>query len=835
MSDLRHPCESWAEPISLAAAGCLSAEEEQAVLRHVESCSDCRERFQQLAQLCGVLAEARVPAGSAEAAIVEQVMSEVACDEPQRRLVGTKAEITQPARRIRSLATWRWIMRSPVSRVAASVIFLLAIGGVTLWFHGGGASPTFANFLQPFLDAKTVTYTMTIEMASLPGGVMKAIPAEMQKDFMNSTTKVMELDASRSRQESEWPGQSETVRIWDGTQGKSLHLEPAEKRATVYHYANLPKDETPADGPVGFVAVFRSALLDARDIPDFKRKSLGEKKIDGRQVVGFRINLPAAVYDLWGDPKTGLPVRIEATQALMPDTKVTMSDFEFNVDLDESLFRVEPPAGYEVTVIQEPTSDGSPADEDDLIELFRCYSELSGGRFPDLLEMMWLNQTVMGQMWLADHLEPQKTEAKRNEEGSEAQGKVQRGMMFTALLSQESDSHYAGKGVSLGAADRPIFWYRPENTKKYRVIYADLSVREADAPPNVPVSPDTHLENDVIEMFRCYSELSDGPFPGSLDVTSILTVFMMKNAAFEFSEEPPKPSAKQEQEMAEALVKLYRGLIFTDLLPKEADSHYAGRDVSLGASDTPIFWYYSKDAKAYRVIYADLSVREAETPPSVPDTQPEDILIDMFLYYSELGGGSFPDSLDPQTISEMIGRAFTTRMYMELLPGKGSLNGEQRHKIEELVQKTADLQKVASGKEEPNKEEMDKIEEQMFDLVDWERLAPGKGKPSKEQMTKIMEAEIQKFTKAEIPKIMAATARYQRGLIFISLLPREADARYAGKGVSLDAVDTPIFWYRPRDAEKYKVIYADLSVREADTPPSVPDAQRVPAPSSPEE
>ena len=51
---------------------------------------------------------------------------------------------------------------------------------------------------------------------------------------------------------------------------------------------------------------------------------------------------------LWGDPKTGLPVRIEMTMAMMPNVKITMSDFEFNVDMDESLFSVEPPAGYEV-------------------------------------------------------------------------------------------------------------------------------------------------------------------------------------------------------------------------------------------------------------------------------------------------------------------------------------------------------------------------------------------------------------------------------------------------------------------------------------------------------
>ena len=69
--------------------------------------------------------------------------------------------------------------------------------------------------------------------------------------------------------------------------------------------------------------------------------------------------------------------------------------------------------------------------------------------------------------------------------------------------------------------------------------------------------------------------------------------------------------------------------------------------------------------------------------------------------------------------------------------------------------------------------------------------------------------------------------------MFTGLLPKEADAHYAGKGVSLGAADTPIFWYRPKDAKTYRVVYADLSVRDADTPPSVPVAQPEPAPSSP--
>ena len=39
-------------------------------------------------------------------------------------------------------------------------------------------------------------------------------------------------------------------------------------------------------------------------------------------------------------------------------------------------------------------------------------------------------------------------------------------------------SHYTGKGVKLGTPNRPILWYKPTGAENYRVIYADLSVKE---------------------------------------------------------------------------------------------------------------------------------------------------------------------------------------------------------------------------------------------------------------------------------------------------------------------------------------------------------------------
>ena len=70
----------------------------------------------------------------------------------------------------------------------------------------------------------------------------------------------------------------------------------------------------------------------------------------------------------------------------------------------------------------------------------------------------------------------------------EFSAKVGRGVNFVRNLASDSDYHYAGKDVKLNTPNRPIFWYKPSGAKKYRVIYADLSIKEV-AAADVPKAP----------------------------------------------------------------------------------------------------------------------------------------------------------------------------------------------------------------------------------------------------------------------------------------------------------------------------------------------------------
>lgn len=385
----------------------------------------------------------------------------------------TPKESGLPVSRTPSLFNWRSIMRHPLSRVAAAAIFVIAVGGVLLWFSTGGTTPAFADFVESIITVKSAKYKTTLENEGKP----------------SETAQSMFLAPNRFR--DELPG-----RVIIGNGEKMLFLDTKDRRAGITEFANRPKDLSSRN----WFADLQMHLLQARDDTKVKREALGEKQIDGRQAVGYRLTMPDRMIVLWGDPKTGLPIRIEerfvapdperfvAERGSTAKSAKTMSDFVFNVPLDESLFSLEPPAGY--TVFR-GEMDASEPGEKDLVEALRCYSDLFGGAFPDSFA---INDKFMNPVmervfarkgWkLTNGTKPNQEQYKAL---LETLSKIGRGFAFAGeKQAANTSAHYAGKGVSLGAADTPIFWYQSKDAKKYRVIYADLSVRDAETPPDVP-------------------------------------------------------------------------------------------------------------------------------------------------------------------------------------------------------------------------------------------------------------------------------------------------------------------------------------------------------------
>ena len=148
-----------------------------------------------------------------------------------------------------------------------------------------------------------------------------------------------------------------------------------------------------------------------------------------------------------------------------------MSDFIYNVELDESLFSVEPPGGYSVKTLTPPPLPT----EKDLIEFLRVYPDATNGQFPPFLSK---------KINLSEY-EIEKTIGL----------KISAGWSFVVnILPDDSDWRYAGKGAKVGSPDTPIFWYKPEGSDFYRVIYADLAIKNV-TPDDLPIVPDAQTRD----------------------------------------------------------------------------------------------------------------------------------------------------------------------------------------------------------------------------------------------------------------------------------------------------------------------------------------------------
>jgi len=349
---------------------------------------------------------------------------------------------------------WRTIMKSPITKLAAAAAIIIV---VLIGIHQfGGSTPAFAEVVRPFLTAHTATFKMTMEVEGVPPQKFDCMYAE----------------PARMRQTAQ---DNRAVVISDFQLGRIVTLLPAQKRAMVIEMENMPDED---HSKFNMFREIRKHLQEAQDTEDETVQFLGEKEIDGLTVIGYHVQKPAVDITVWADPQTKLPVEMTNTSG---PTTYTMTDIVFDVELDESLFNLEVPDGYTVRTMQ---VDASEPTEKDLLEMFHIWAEHMDGNLPSVLDMNASMEFVKYQ------------QKKIKEEGQEPSEesvlelqktimKMSRGGMFVQQLPANSDWHYAGKDVKFGDADTPIFWYRPEDSETYRVIYGDLSVKDV-SPENLP-------------------------------------------------------------------------------------------------------------------------------------------------------------------------------------------------------------------------------------------------------------------------------------------------------------------------------------------------------------
>ncbi|KKK55483.1 hypothetical protein LCGC14_3074100, partial [marine sediment metagenome] len=249
------------------------------------------------------------------------------------------------------------------------------------------------------------------------------------------------------------------VSVVDIAKGESLTLIPAAKKAILTKMLNMPEDIRKRSDMLG----------ELKKMIQGAEEELGEKDIDGAKAVGYRVRTSGHEMELWVDPQTMRPVLMKINVGGDMGT-ATMTDFQMNPELDESLFNMEVPEGEGYTIEEKTMDFGVKAE--DILEGLRLLAKYNGGKFP-AGRMPLLSRKIIENM--------KEAKVSKAEMKAFVDTYQRTGMFFVLKMGRDVDFRYFGEGVKLGDAARPIMWWRQEDSQTYRVLYGDLTLKDVAA------------------------------------------------------------------------------------------------------------------------------------------------------------------------------------------------------------------------------------------------------------------------------------------------------------------------------------------------------------------
>lgn len=368
----------------------------------------------------------------------------------------TPEQLARTAAAVRSAAlaspppTLRERIRSMprLTKYAAAILLVLAPLAVVIsvLVVGTESSVTFAAVKKQLLEARSLSFSMTTQIEGMPEQTSKAyykMPGRMRVE-MGPTVNIVNYPA----------------RQW-------LMLLPEGKKFMQMDISDMPGiDEI---GVEDFMAELRKTLEGAVE-------ELSEREIDGVRAKGYRVCESGMWQDIWVDAETGQPLRFE-TELPWSNGHVTVLEVILNPPLDDALFNMTPPTGYEEHPAP-PVSRLMDATEDDLVGGLRAITTLNDGVF---------SKYPMMDPQLTDKL--RQANMPKEELHETVQKVVRMGAYASVLPTKCTDWNYAGDGVKLGDAQTPIMWWRLKDSPTYRMLYGDLHFENVDAAKVEPTRP----------------------------------------------------------------------------------------------------------------------------------------------------------------------------------------------------------------------------------------------------------------------------------------------------------------------------------------------------------
>jgi len=238
-------------------------------------------------------------------------------------------------------------MKSRITKLAAAAVIIIVIL-IGINYFGGpidGASVAFADVVRPLLAAETGSFKMTIDVAASGLDWINCGDEPVQ------TIEVMFSGPSRTR----WNIPTGEVLVANMQYGKVMILIPDKMQAAIMQVC--PPGVIPRHNRFNKLLELRRLIQYALETEDDSVEYLGEQQINGDTAIGYRLIGPYDHGDIiiWADANTNLPIQIEQS---IGTEKAIVTDITYDIELDESLFSVEPPEGYSAAA---PDDDKQPA------------------------------------------------------------------------------------------------------------------------------------------------------------------------------------------------------------------------------------------------------------------------------------------------------------------------------------------------------------------------------------------------------------------------------------------------------------------------------------------
>ncbi|MHC4757893.1 MAG: hypothetical protein ACYTE8_04485 [Planctomycetota bacterium] len=380
---------------------------------------------------------------------------------------------------------WRIIMKSKITKLAATVVVVILIISLAVTIMEKSAAPVFADVFDNITKAYTVKYKQTFH----PGEEMEFTANYMLMEPAHMRTEMPQMPHG-------------IIMVRDFLKGRSLQLEPQLKKA--YILQDTGRNKLPQS-----YSYIRKVLR----IHEREGEFAGNEQINGRMTNIFVIEYPYDTITIWADPQTNLPVRIESTSFPNPEKDIkppemflestdfgfdanemravggtitssrgspqgitegmttVMSDFVWDLELDESLFSLEPPNDY---TVEERQSDSSEPSEKHLMEALAFWTKMSQGMFPVVIDE--LNDPNKVKPLLIKEYNKGGEPKHQFEQALKKMSVIMKGFYFVQTLKVEGNWNYNSVDTYLSDSETPICWWKVEDSNDYRVIYGDLSI-----------------------------------------------------------------------------------------------------------------------------------------------------------------------------------------------------------------------------------------------------------------------------------------------------------------------------------------------------------------------